>query len=272
MGAHFVGPREQVADYRDEILRLLINRGNARALTAIGQPETATGRDLTYVRIQAEEAWRIQSWIPPRPEDVVSLAADSQRRIVLSAGDLQRVALEGPERIQEMLGPQGQAHQVWDTTARRPKREPEIAAWIADRLRDDLRGRGIIINREVEVRVNPRGGVGDRTDIHIDAIAGERVEGAEQVTVIVEVKGCWHRELLTAMRDQLAHTYLSPGSRHGIYLCVWFGPERWDDQTDQRRQVCRELDEDLSTTLNIQAAQLRAQYEITPVILDASLR
>ena len=77
---------------------------------------------------------------------------------------------------EEMLGFQGQAHQVWDTAARRPKQETEIAAWVADRLRSDLRECGIIINREVEVRVNPRGGIGDRTDIHIDAIAGERVE------------------------------------------------------------------------------------------------
>jgi hypothetical protein len=41
------------------------------------------------------------------------------------------------------------------------------------------------VNREVEVRVNPRGGIGERTDIHIDAIAGERLEGAQQATVAV---------------------------------------------------------------------------------------
>ena len=44
------------------------------------------------------------------------------------------------------------------------------------------------MNREVEIRVNPGGGSGECTDIHIDAIAGERVEGAQQVTCVVEVK------------------------------------------------------------------------------------
>jgi hypothetical protein len=79
----------------------------------------------------------------------------------------------------------------------------KIAAWIADRLRDDLAGRDIDIKREVEVRVAVR------ADIHVDALALEHVEGTRQVTVIAAVKGCWNRELRTAMRTQLAGRYLS---------------------------------------------------------------
>ena len=32
-------------------------------------------------------------------------------------------------------------------------------------------------------------------DIQVDVIAGERVEGSEQVTVIIEVQGSWHADL-----------------------------------------------------------------------------
>lgn len=273
-GAHFVGPREQVADYRDQILRILVERGTLPSLQALLQIEDETGRDLSYARIRAEENWRRNSWVPPRPEDVIQLAADAQRRVVLSEADLQRVIVEALEQIQEMLSFQGQAHQVWDTAVRRPKRETEIAAWIADRLRDLLRGRGIIVNREVEVRVNPRGGIGERTDIHVDAIAGERVEGAQQMTVVVEVKGCWHQELRTAMRSQLADEYLSPSQRHGIYLTVLFRPEGWREDGDtHRRQACDRLDsDDLLKELKRQGEDLRLEgLEITPVILDASL-
>jgi hypothetical protein len=121
-------------------------------------------------------------------------------------------------------------------------------------MREDLRGRGIIITREVEIRVNPRGGVGDRTDIHVDALAGERVEGAPQVTLVIEVKSCWHAELMTAMRSQLAEEYLSPNQRHGIYLPVWFGPTGWEDDADRRRQDCARLEPDeVATTLQGQA-------------------
>lgn len=187
---------------------------------------------------------------------------------------MQRVLLESLKRIQEKLTRDGQVHQVWDTAMKRPKRETEITAWIADRLRDDLHGRGIVINREVEIRVNPSGGVGDRTDIHVNAIAGERVEGAPHVTVIIEVKGCWHAGLLTAMRTQLAQDYLSPTSTHGIYLPVWFGSMGWDDTADRRRQTCSKLDrDDVIAGLRAQAEALRAEsYRISVALLDCSLR
>jgi hypothetical protein len=274
LGTHFVGPREQVAEYRDQILSLIVEHATADALRALNRIEADTGLELTYVRIRAEEAWRINSWIPPRPEDVITLAADAQRRVVLSEVDLQRVVVESIGRIQAKLAGEGQAHQVWDTAARRPKRETEVAAWIADRLREDLRGRGIVINREVEVRVNPRGGIGERTDIHIDALAGERVEGAPQVTVVVEVKGCWHPDLMTALRSQLVEDYLSRNQRHGIYLPVWFGPTGWEDGADRRRAACARLNPgDIVTTLDRQAEALRSDgYTVAVVILDASLR
>lgn len=268
-----VSPGEEVGEYRDQVLRLLIQRGTDGSLQALDYIEMHTGRDLSYVRIRAKESWRVQRWIPSRPEDVIGLAADPRRSVIFCAADLQRVVLEGLERIQDMLSSQGQAHQIWDTAARRPKRETEVAAWIADRLRDDLRGRGIVINREVEVRINPRGGIGDRTDIHIDAIAGKSVEGAERVTVVIEVKGCWNRELLTAMRGQLADTYLSPAQRHGIYVPVWFGPRGWDDEADRRRQDCGRLDRNqLLRELQTQAETLRTEgLEIAAAVLDASL-
>jgi hypothetical protein len=274
LGTHFVGPREQVAEYRDQILNALIHHGSADALKALDRIEAATGHSFPYVRIRAEDARRLNSWDPPRPEDVINLAMDAQRRVVLSERDLQRVVVESLERTQHKLTHEGQAHQMWDTAAKRPKRETEVAAWIADRLRGDLTGRGIIVNREVEVRVNPRGGVGDRTDIHIDAIAGERVEGAPRVTVVIEVKGCWHRELLTAMRTQLAEDYLSPSHSHGIYLAVWFSPTGWEDPEDGRRRACSNLDrDDLLTNLESQAESLRLEgYQIVVVVLDASLR
>jgi hypothetical protein len=274
LDAHAVGPREQVAEYRDRILGVLVEEGTDEALQALDEIQAATGRDLTYARIRAEEAWRLQRWTPPRPQDVVRLVADARRRLVRSGADLQRALLEALERIQHKLGPEGQAHQLWDTTARRPKRETEVSAWIADRLRDDLEGREIVINREVEVRANPRGGVGDRTDIHVTAAARESVEGPRLVTVVTEVKGCWHDELFSAMSTQLAADYLSARDPYGIYLVVWFGQHGWDDAGDRRRRACgRVARESVLEELRSQADTLRAAgYRITPLVLDASLR
>jgi hypothetical protein len=205
---------------------------------------------------------------------VLELVERTNRRIVLSAQDLQRVLVEALGRLGEKLGPQGQAHQLWNTDSGRPKPETELAAWIADRLREDLEGRGIVINREVEIRVNPGGGAGERTDIHVDAIAGEQVEDAEQVTVVIEVKGSWHPKLLSAMRNQLVGQYLSPNHPEGIYLIVWFDGGRWVDETDSRRaRSGRRNPATVMDELEKQADELGEEgYRVVPHLLDASQR
>ena len=78
------------------------------------------------------------------------------------------------------------------------------------------------------------------------------------MTVVVEVKGCWHRELLTAMRGQLAEQYLSPHQRHGIYLAVWFGAANWDEDGDNtRHRACTGLNpDDILEELSRQADEL----------------
>ncbi len=272
-GFRTLGPRDRVAGYRDQILTILVERGSDAALAALQQIEEATGQELPYVRIRAEENRRLKSWTPPRPRDVLELAERSSRRIVLSAEDLQRVLIEALERLSEKLGPEGQAHQLWNTDSSRPKNETELAAWIADRLREDLLGRGIVINREVEIKVNPGGGIGERTDIHVDAIAGEHVEGSDQVTVVIEIKGSWHPELLSAMRDQLVGQYLSPSRSEGIYLPVWFDGGDWNEADSRRARSERRDRATVMDELKEQAAELAEEgYRVVPYLLDGSLR
>jgi len=271
-GFRTLGPRDRIAGYRDKILTILVERGTDAALVALEQIEEVTGQEFPYARIRAEENRRLKSWVPPRPRDVLELVENSSRRIVLSAQDLQRVLTEALGRLGEMLGTEGQAHQLWNTDSNRPKPETELAAWIANRLREDLRGRGIIINREVEIRVNPNGGIGERTDIHVDAIAGEQVEGSEQVTVVIEVKGSWHRDLMSAMRDQLVDRYLSPSRSEGIYLPVWFDGVNWDETDSRRARSGRRDRATVIDELNEQAAKLAEEgYQVVPYILDANL-
>src|SRR5207253_2750370 len=106
-----------------------------------------------------------------------------------------------------------------------------------------LRGRGILAFREVEVRRQPTAGLGERVDLLVSAFAGERVEDAPVVKVVIEVKCCWHRDLTTAMADQLADRYLTAGSRRcGIYLVLYFGPDGWTAEDDNRRAACGRID------------------------------
>ncbi len=85
---------------------------------------------------------------------------------------------------------------LWD--GNRPKSEEAISDLVKGHLEDDLKQRGVVVVREVQIHRQ------ERTDIHVDAvIRDERNEVFDLVKVIIEVKGCWHTELKTAMTTQL---------------------------------------------------------------------
>lgn len=167
------------------------------------------------------------------------MGADAARRWVVSEGELRETVVEALGRVQEALqAATPAAADVWDTVARRPKRENELSDWLKRQLDQDLRGRGVVVGREVQIRPGPGGKMGEAGDLVIEAVAGEFVEGAPVVRVTVEVKGCWHPEVDHALRTQLAERYLVPeGERQGVYVVGWFAADDWDTK-DWRRKAC----------------------------------
>ena len=111
----------------------------------------------------------------------------------------------------------------------RPKDENRLSDYVKTHLEKELKQKGVVVNREVEIRR------GDETDIRIDAIKKTAENGVfDVVTVIIETKGCWNRELTTAMETQLRDRYLkNNGHRFGLYLVGWFKCSKWD-KTDHR--------------------------------------
>ncbi|BAZ33929.1 hypothetical protein NIES4074_64430 (plasmid) [Cylindrospermum sp. NIES-4074] len=111
-----------------------------------------------------------------------------------------------------------------------PKDENRLSDYVARYLKNNLKNRGIILNREVEIRR------GERTDIQVDAVMKKPTGDVyDSVTVIIEVKGCWNDELDTAMKIQLVDRYLKDNTcKHGVYLIGWFNCEQWD-KSDSRK-------------------------------------
>ncbi len=103
----------------------------------------------------------------------------------------------------------------------------------------DLKSRGIIVNREVELRRGYGGNSGERTDIHVDAVFKQPSgQVYDSITVIIEVKGCWHSDLKTAIKSQLAERYLADNScSSGLYLVGWFDCQQWDDNDSRRKNT-----------------------------------
>jgi len=238
-GAHSVGPRESVAWFRDGLLEQLKTRGTPEACEQVRRiarelPEVPW---LKWAVQEADANTRRQTWKPPSPEDVIALAQDRQRRYVENGRQLLEVLVESLEHLQSVLqGENAAAVELWDNrgNARNavwcPVDEMRLSDWIARHLREHLSGRGIIFNREVRIRR------GQATDIHVDAVVpGEDGQPANVVSAIIEVKGCWNRELETAMETQLVERYLRDNHcPNGLYLVGWFNCSSWSD-SDYRK-------------------------------------
>ncbi|NJL57751.1 hypothetical protein HC928_23435 [bacterium] len=60
----------------------------------------------------------------------------------------------------------------------------------------------------------------------------------DSITVIIEVKGCWHSEVQTAMQSQLVERYLSDNvCPYGLYLVGWFNCQQWNDEDSRKKQA-----------------------------------
>lgn len=217
----FVSPDDEGRMFRDSVLAGLRDRGTQAACDAIAEigrrmPELSW---LKWVLLEAHEAKRRNAPAWPKPADILEIAADRTRRFVRDAADLQAVLLDslaGLER--ELQGETPGAPDLWDkkTGSRSlylPKPEEAISDHAKRYLDRELHARGVIVNREVRIHR------GERTDIHVDAVVNGEGRDLDTVTVIIEVKGCWNPELLSATKDQLVGKYLVDNRcRHGIYL------------------------------------------------------
>jgi len=147
-----------------------------------------------------------------------------------------------------------------------PKDESFLSDFVAEHLERDLRERHAIVNREPEVHR------GNETDIRIDALLPGRLgESPDRITVIVEVKGCWHRKLKTAMQTQLVEQYMRPnGIEDGLYLVGWFNCRKWND--GRQKSAPNMSTEEAQEFFNQQAAGLSGDgLNVRAFVLDAAI-
>lgn len=271
--AHWVGPREEIADFRDGILRYLSNKGTLESCNQIARivselPELSW---LKWTLFEAQSVTRRSTWFPPTPIEVVQLLENRHRRLVQSENQLLEVLIESLNRLEQKLhGITPAVVWLWneiDQKEYRPRSENEFSDYVKQHLEEDLLGNGIVVNREVEIRRSTGSLPGERTDIHVNALLPGRSKGTfEVITVIIEVKGNWHRELFQAMETQLVNRYLKEGKcKYGLYLIGWFESSRWDS-TDYRKsaipscglQVTQDTLKDQSTNLSKKGVNVRS--------------
>ncbi len=243
MEGHRVTPRESVATWRNALLQHLQQRGTIAACSAIRRisEELPELEWMKWTLLDAQNIARRKLWEPPHPQNILAIAQNQQVRFVQSGDELLNIVVESLKRLECKLHDETPAvRDIWDATADskyKPVSENEFSDYVKRHLDEDLNRRGIIANREVELRRGGGDTPGERTDIHVDAIARNINGELHVITVIIEVKGCWHKELETAMQTQLVERYLKDNHcRHGLYLIGWFNCTEWDSADYRKGQ------------------------------------
>lgn len=238
-GTHGVGPRESIAYFRDSILGDLQSRGTVESQLAIGHiAETLGELDwLKQVLILARHMTLQHTWLPPSPRVLLNLVDRDDRRLVESGEELLAVLIESIDRLNERLQESSLARCLWNESPRKtPKDESALSDFLKEHLNQDLIGRGIVVNREVQIHHGKGEKKAELTDIHVDAFVPGKATDVGRIKAIIELKGQWHRELKTAMKTQLFDRYMTDyDCQYGLYVVGWFDCPAWDDQDKRRR-------------------------------------
>ena len=269
-GVHSVDTRERIAHFRDAVLRGLRERGTSEAVAAIREIAKRLP-NLSWIKFTGLEARQIvmrKTWDGNSPKDILNLVRSSDNRLVDNEEQLLEVIIASFKRYQRLLlGEKPAVYDLWNTNDWTPKKETFISDHVVRHLENDLKDRGIVVNREVQIRR------GQETDIHIVAIREKQDGSMDQVKVIAEVKGCWHSEVKTAMQTQLRDRYLKENQcGHGLYLVAWFLCDKWKDESRKRKTPQWTLEE-AQKFFQRQATDLSRPGEmLCSAVLDPRLR
>jgi predicted NACHT family NTPase len=272
--AYAVSPRDSIAFFRDGILENLKQRGTQKACGAILRiiselPELTW---LKWTLAQAQAITRRRTWKPPRIEDIMKIASNQQLRLIQNGDQLLDVLIESLKGLEKKLRAETPASRdIWDRVGNkvfRPIEENEFSDYIKRHLDEDLKQRGVIVNRAVRIHR------GERTDIHVDAFMLDPHEKLyDTITVIIEVKGCWNPDLDVAMENQLVNRYLKDNRcQRGLYLVGWFNCYQWDDKDYRKKQTVKLSKGQAQENFDGQATSLSRQgVRVKALVMDTSL-
>ncbi len=278
-GVYASGVRDSVMEFRESILNALKAKGTGRAVTELRRIESVYPHlgYLGWVRREAQ-VWMLEStWTPLTVGQLRELLDSMGRRIIRCERDLAGILIESISRLQIRLrGETPSVRDIWDydrTTGKwAPIDENGFSDYVKRHLEIELAKLGIISMREVEIR---RGYSedGERTDIYVAVAVATGDSAHEIVRVIVEVKGCWHRELKTALDTQLKERYLTESKcTTGIYLVGWFLCNSWRTDDYRRTDTPKWTVQQAQDYFKNQAKQASSEgISIHAVVLNTSL-
>ncbi|REE17747.1 hypothetical protein B0G71_0712 [Paraburkholderia sp. BL27I4N3] len=242
----FVQPRHHIQEFRTCCIVSLKEMASAESVAAL---ERIAARHpgyswIAYTAHQAEQKSNRDAWVPFATAELAAVMKLAVGRVIRTEAELHAVVMEELQAINDKISARGvlpAVYFLWDEKPSLPKHEPRLSDWLALELRARLSARGAVVNREVQVRSHNPKGLGERTDILIEvSTAGKRRLSDEVLQLVIEIKGCWNRELLSSPEVQLRDNYMKAmEAGHGIYLVFWFLCDRWCDSDPRKRDTQR---------------------------------
>ena len=231
----FVSGDDTARETRGQIPSVLAGRGTEAARRELLRLSSLIPEEKTWLRWSYRQGLtnlRKMLWQPLASSEVVEILSNNRARLVCTEDDLLEVIVESLQRLQRRLTkeklPRLEDLWQWDGAGNnrknfRPKDEEAISDYVARWLYDDLGpSSGVVINREVQPRR------GERTDVLVEASVPGTRSDSDTLGLVIEVKGCWHDEILNGLQTQLVDGYLrGHGWTHGIYLVGWFVCPQW---------------------------------------------
>ncbi|MFP5272354.1 NACHT domain-containing protein [Coleofasciculus sp.] len=280
--AWVVKPDDSVRMWKNYIPQRLQERGTPEACDALRKiiRELPEQKDKLQQRLlETEILARRKTWKPPEPEALLQFVSDQDKRLVQNGQQLLNVLIESLKRLElELQGETPAVRDLWDKVSDKtfkPVDENAFSDYVKRFLDKDLKSRGIIVNREVELRRGYGNEPGERTDIHVDAVL-KRPNGEtyDSITVIIEVKGCWHSEVKTAMATQLVERYLKDNvCSYGLYLIGWFSCPQWDAQDSRKKKTQKISIDEARNKFDQQAEKISLSGNVVRAyVLNTTLR
>ncbi|HDK7161163.1 TPA: hypothetical protein PTV68_000742 [Clostridium botulinum] len=235
--------------------------------------------DCNYIKSLWErmrEKYFRQIWNPPSGSMIVDMIGNAELTPISNGNQLLDILIDSLYDFQKEMNYSETplVELLWNTfkDTAIPKDEGALSNFLKKHLCNDLKNKGVILNREVEVFHNQGGEKGERLDIKADVPCG--TYSSQPITVYIEVKGCWNPGLDTSMEEQLVKRYMANRKcDYGVYVIGWFNCKQWTLKKDTRKGPKYSL-EDAKKKFNDQAKRLSQKYgvKIKAVVLDLSLK
>jgi hypothetical protein len=205
-GAHEFTREDAARELRSGLINILEKSGTPGSCQAI-QHIIEAHPDLDWVKsvlVEAKKNTLRETWRPLAVQELLSIVLKPRSFLVRDAKELQDALVETLMGLETILqGKQPAARDLWDKRDRDkyvPTGEGHFSDWTSRQLEVELKRRGIVADREVVIRQGEGAAPGEQTDIYVTAVIPGVTGGQfDQVRVIIEAKGCWNRDLKTAM-------------------------------------------------------------------------